>query len=154
MTFSVLWPPKRVEYAGNDDSCVVRIDDGRHRVLLTGDIEMNAERRLVSMGREALAADLLQIPHHGSKTSSTGPFIRAVNPRYALASTGRYNPWRLPSAAVIARYRKGGHKWVDTVQSGQVSVRFFNESLQVRRYREQLSPFWYHQWFGVKRDSE
>lgn len=154
LTFSVLWPPKRVARAGNDDSCVVRIDDGIHSVLLTGDIEMKTERRLVSALREGLSADLLQIPHHGSKTSSTAPFLRAVNPRYALASTGRYNPWRLPSAAVIDRYRKGGHHWADTAQSGQISVRFFNESWQVRRYREQLSPFWYHQWFGVKRDSE
>ncbi|WP_350338133.1 ComEC family protein [Symbiopectobacterium purcellii] len=154
LTFTVLWPPIRVAHAGNDDSCVVRIDDGRHRVLLTGDIEMKTERRLESALRDQLTADLLQIPHHGSKTSSSAPFLRAVNPRYALASTGRYNPWRLPSAAVIARYRNAGHHWVDTAQSGQVSVRFFNEHLLVLPYRERLSPFWYHQWFGVKRDSE
>lgn len=124
LTFTVLWPPKRVAYAGNDDSCVVRIDDGRHRVLLTGDIEIKAERRLESALRDELAANLLQIPHHGSKTSSTAPFLHAVNPQYALASTGRYNPWRLPSAEVIARYRQAEHHWVDTAQSGQVSVLF------------------------------
>ncbi|MGL9735468.1 MAG: hypothetical protein ACR5LF_06855 [Symbiopectobacterium sp.] len=158
-----MWPPKLVAHAGNDDSCVVRIDNGKYRVLLIGYIEIvlligyieiKAERRLESALRDELAADLSQISHHGSKNSSSSPFLRAVNPRYALASTGRYNPWRLPSAAIIARYRQAGHHWVDTAQLGQISVRFFNERWQVLPYRERLLPFWYHQRFGVKLDSE
>lgn len=154
LTLRVLWPPRRVDYAENDDSCVIQIDDGVRRILLTGDIVAASERQLTATQRAALSADLLQIPHHGSSTSSTLPFVRAVKPRYALASTGRYNPWRLPSAPVVRRYRRAGVHWVDTAQSGQVSVRFFSDKWEVLRYREQLSPRWYHQWFGVKRDNE
>lgn len=154
LTFTVLWPPQPVDYAENDDSCVVQIDDGTRRVLLTGDIEKAAERHLVATQRDALAADLLQIPHHGSQTSSTVSFLQAVNADYALASTGRYNPWRLPSNSVVKRYRQRGQRWVDTAHAGQVSVRFFGDKWTVCRYREQLSPRWYHQWFGVRRDNE
>lgn len=154
LTFTALWPPRRVERAENNDSCVLRIDDGKHRVLLTGDIEAKAELQLVVEQREALAAELLQIPHHGSKTSSSPPFLRAVNPRQAISSSSRYNAWRLPSAAVVRRYRQHGYPWSDTARSGQISARFFNDRWEIRRFREQISPRWYHQWFGVQRDSE
>ncbi|KAA9001128.1 ComEC family protein [Affinibrenneria salicis] len=153
LTFEVLWPPRRRAVAGNNDSCVIRIDDGRWRVLLTGDLEKQAELALVTSQRQALPADLLQIPHHGSNSSSTPPFIRAVNPRLAIASAARYNAWRLPSRKVILRYRQQGTRWHDTAVSGQLSVHFFSDSWQINGFREQLKPRWYHQWFGVREDN-
>lgn len=147
--FEVLWPPASVASAGNNDSCVLRIDDGRFRVLLTGDIEAPAERALLRLDRPALRAEVLQVPHHGSKTSSTAPFLRAVRPQVALASAGRYSPWRLPAEAVVQRYRRLGIRWRDTAVSGQLSVHFYARSFEVLAYRGQISRRWYHQWFGV-----
>ncbi|MEE3649571.1 MULTISPECIES: ComEC family protein [unclassified Brenneria] len=154
LRFTVLWPVSQVERAENNDSCVVRIDDGKHRVLLTGDIETETERQLVKWQRNALAADLLQIPHHGSGSSSSPPFIRAVDAQRIISSSARYNPWRLPSTKIVARYRQYGYEWLDTAMSGQLSVRFFNDSWHLLRFREQISPRWYHRWFGVKRYNE
>ncbi|MEC5320284.1 ComEC family protein [Brenneria populi subsp. brevivirga] len=154
LRFSVLWPQSPALDAGNNDSCVVRIDDGRYRVLLTGDIELAAEQQLVRWQREALAADLLQIPHHGSRTSSSPPFIRAVGAARVWSSNSRYNPWRLPAATVVARYRRQGYAWRGTAASGQLSARFFNDYWRIVGFREQISPRWYHRWFGVKPDNE
>lgn len=147
--FEVLWPPEPVDSAGNNDSCVLRIDDGQFRVLLTGDIEAQTERALLRLDRRALRADVLQVPHHGSKTSSTAAFLRAVRPQVALASAGRYSPWRLSAEAVVKRYRRLGIRWQDTAVSGQLSVRFYPRGFDVFAYRGQISRRWYHQWFGV-----
>lgn len=154
LQFSVLWPPALVKKAGNNDSCVVRIDDGRFSVLLTGDIEGPAERALLAASRAELRADILQVPHHGSKTSSSRSFLKAVAPKAALASAARFSPWRLPAPAVMARYRQQGIAWHDTARSGQLSVRFFADGWVLNGYREQIMPRWYHQRFGVPADNE
>ncbi|TKI07493.1 ComEC family protein [Martelella alba] len=153
LRFEVLWPPKRVHRANNNHSCVIKIDDGRHRVLLTGDIEAQAERALVQTLGRKLQADILQVPHHGSKTSSTRPFLRAVRPRAALTSAARFSPWRLPAPAIKERYRKMGIEWHDTARSGQISVRFYADGWEIKGYRQQIMPRWYHQWFGVRSDN-
>ncbi|KEY57356.1 ComEC family protein [Serratia sp. DD3] len=153
LNFQVLWPPQRVEQAGNDDSCVVRVDDGKFSLLLTGDIERRAEQGLLRQ-RAKLPATLLQVPHHGSRTSSSPPFLRAVAPELAMASVARYNAWRLPAVKVIKDYRQNHIAWHDTAHSGQLSVFFFDNSWQIKGFREQINPRWYHQWFGVKSDNE
>jgi competence protein ComEC len=149
LQFSVLWPPKQVAKAGNNDSCVIRIDDGKHKVLLTGDIEAPAERALLRAERGLLRADILQVPHHGSKTSSTRPFLIAVRPRAALVSAARFSPWRLPAPKIRDRYRQENIDWHETAQSGQISVEFYDANFLIKGYRQQIMPRWYHQWFGV-----
>ncbi|WP_413734474.1 ComEC family protein [Sodalis sp. RH21] len=154
LQFSVLWPPAQVDKAGNDDSCVVKIDDGRFSVLLTGDIEGPSERALLKSSRRLLQADILQVPHHGSKTSSTRSFLTAVRPKAALASAARFSPWRLPAPTIMARYRQQGIPWHDTAHSGQVSIHFYDHNWVIKGYREQIMPRWYHQRFGVQADNE
>lgn len=102
---------------------MIRIDDGKYSLLLTGDAE-KAEAQLLRLRRDRLAATVLQVGHHGSRTSSTPPFLRAINPQAALASASRYNKWRLPARKVVARYRANGIIWRDTTRSGQLSVLF------------------------------
>lgn len=153
LNFQVLWPPQRKAQAGNDDSCVVRVDDGKFSLLLTGDIERRAEQALLKQ-RANLPSTLLQVPHHGSKTSSTPPFLRAVAPELALASASRYNVWRLPAGKIVKRYRENHISWRDTARSGQLSVLFYDNDWQVKGFREQLNPRWYHQRFGVEGDNE
>lgn len=153
LRFQVLWPPQQKKHANNDDSCVVRVDDGQYSILLTGDLEQRGEQGLLKQ-RSALPATILQIPHHGSKTSSSPAFLRAVAPKLAVASVSRYNAWRLPAEKIIKRYRESNIAWRDTAHSGQLSVLFFDNNWQIEGFREQLMPRWYHQWFGVEGDNE
>ena len=149
LNFEVLWPRTQVINAQNNDSCVIRIDDGQQSLLLTGDLETQGERLLVKNHRAKLASTLLQVPHHGSNTSSTGPFLRAVKPELAFASAARYNQWHLPAKKVIKRYQENSIIWRDTSVSGQLTVYFYSDSWQIKGYREQIMPRWYHQRFGV-----
>ncbi|GBU12835.1 hypothetical protein AwEntero_14360 [Enterobacterales bacterium] len=154
LNFSVLWPNKLADRPSNDDSCVVRIDDGKFSVLLTGDIEAAAERNLVSRYRQKLQSTLMQVPHHGSNTSSTGPFLRAVNPEMSIASASRFNKWHLPARKIVNRYRDANLAWRDTAHSGQLTARFYDDYWSINGLREQLFPRWYHRRFGVSDDNE
>lgn len=153
LTFTVHWPPQEQSVKGNNQSCVVKIDDGEQSVLLTGDIEAKAELAMVSHHWRYLRSTLIQVPHHGSNTSSSLPLVQRTDGKIALASAARYNAWRFPSTKVVKRYRKEGYFWLDTPQSGQISVTFSQHSWQIRRLRDQILPRWYHQWFGVPVDN-
>lgn len=153
LSFDALWPPPGQKEAGNNQSCVMKISDGKRQVLLTGDIEARAELDLIRLKREMLRANIVQVPHHGSNTSSTPPFLRAVRGEIALASAARYSAWRLPADKVIARYKNNHYHWYDTALEGQISIAFYQENWQVRGLRTQIMRRWYHQWFGVPRDS-
>ncbi|WP_342221099.1 ComEC family protein [Candidatus Fukatsuia endosymbiont of Tuberolachnus salignus] len=152
--FEVLWPHDLMQRGKNDDSCVVRINDGKHSILLTGDLEKSGEYQLVQELGNKLTSTILQVPHHGSQTSSTPPFLRAVKPELAFASVARYSPWRLPARKIVLRYRKNNIIWRDTSVSGQLSLFFFDDKWRISGYREQLMPRWYHQWFGVREHYE
>lgn len=154
LLFTVLWPPSTHDYAGNNQSCVLRVSDGTFSLLLTGDIEREAETLLAKYQRSHLAVNLLQVPHHGSRTSSIGPFLRASRPEVAMASASRFNRWRLPAQKIKQSYRENGVIWRDTARSGQLSAFFFNNYWAIKGLREQLMPRWYHQWFGVGDDNE
>ncbi|MDU7099683.1 MAG: DNA internalization-related competence protein ComEC/Rec2, partial [Enterobacter sp.] len=124
LTFTVHWPPENYPAQGNNHSCVVKVDDGEQSVLLTGDIEVQAEQAMLSHYWRHLRATLIQVPHHGSNTSSSLPLVQRVEGQIALDSAARYNAWHFPSAKVVRRYRKEGYIWHDTPHSGQISVTF------------------------------
>lgn len=153
LTFTVHWPPKEYQAQGNNHSCVVKIDDGEHSVLLTGDIEATAEQLMLSHRWQWLRSTLIQVPHHGSNTSSSLPLVQRVEGKVALASAARYNAWHFPSVKVVRRYKKEGYSWFDTPQSGQISVSFSPRGWQIHRLRDQILPRWYHQWFGAPVDN-
>lgn len=153
LTFSVHWPPENYPAQGNNRSCVVKVGDGEQSVLLTGDIEAQAEQAMLSHYWRYLTSTLIQVPHHGSNTSSSLSLVQRVEGQIALDSAARYNAWRFPSAKVVRRYRKEGYIWHDTPHSGQISVTFSQHHWQIRRLREQYLPVWYHQWFGAPVDN-
>lgn len=153
LDFTAYWPPAEHRAQGNNGSCVVMISDGRFRLLLTGDVEAPAELSMLRKQWGALQADIVQVPHHGSRTSSSAPLLRAISGKAALASVSRYNAWRLPSFKVTERYRKEGYTWYDTAHSGQITIRINSDKWQINGFREQIMPRWYHQWFGVTRDN-
>lgn len=149
LQFDALWPLNKLLSPKNNQSCVINISDGKYNILLTGDIEKEVEAQLVRVKKDQLKADVLQVPHHGSQTSSTLMFIQAVSPKIALVSAARYSPWRLPSDKVHHRYKKEAINWLTTSISGQVSIEFNQDNIDVFTYRRDILPRWYHQWFGV-----
>jgi competence protein ComEC len=100
----VLWPPPVMEGADNDASLVARFAVGGARVLIAGDLEASGERSVLARGASP-RAEVLQLPHHGSRTSSTQPFLAAVGPVIALAATGTRPRFAYPDPLVVRRVR-------------------------------------------------
>ncbi|MFC0172743.1 DNA internalization-related competence protein ComEC/Rec2 [Vibrio comitans] len=142
LKFEIVWPPKRVSRAYNPHSCVLRISNGAHSVLLTGDIDAIAEYQLV----DAIAqSDVIIVPHHGSNTSSTLALVDKVDAKIAIASVTKQGRWSLPNQEVVNRYRQSGARWLDTGSDGQVSVRFLSDELKVMTLRNPQTAAWYRQ---------
>jgi competence protein ComEC len=110
-------------YDGNDNSIVLRVEYGRGAAVLAGDIEADAEGRLVAAHRSLLHAQVLKVPHHGSKTSSTEGLLQAVTPRLALISCGLENRFGFPAPSVLGRYAAHGITVARTDLVGAVGVR-------------------------------
>lgn len=102
-------PPTALPPRPNARSCVLRVQDAHGRsLLLAGDIEAAEEAQLVATQAAALRSDVLLVPHHGSRTSSTPAFIDAVAPQVAVVQAGHLNRHGHPHAAVLARYTERG----------------------------------------------
>ena len=106
----------------NDDSLVMKLTYGEIDVLFTGDIGKDAEARIVASGQD-LRSEVLKVPHHGSGTSSSAPFIDAVQPLCAIFSLGEDNPYQLPHEDVVARYQSRGCLQLRTDQAAAITVR-------------------------------
>ena len=133
-------------------SCVLRISNGRHTALLVGDIEQPQEARLVAQGAplkagpgmvSALRADVLLVPHHGSKTSSSAAFLDAVQPTWALVQAGYRNRYGHPADAVAGRYRERGIQLIDSPRCG--AARWSSaEAGRMTCQREVAQRYWNH----------
>lgn len=126
--FTILHPT-RAEYDDprmktNDRSCVLRIDGAGGSALLAGDIEAISEARLLRRAPGWLRADLLVVPHHGSRTSSSLAFVRAVAPSLAIVASGYRNRFGHPKPDIVARYTGRGVEVVRTDRAGAVTVTF------------------------------
>lgn len=134
----VLWPrPAQGPpvTSGNDDSIVLRLVYGSISIMLAGDIERNAEDSLVAAGVN-LKADVLKVPHHGSRTSSTEAFVDAVNPGYAVISVGERSRFGHPHASVVERYKARGAKLLQTGRDGMVTVETEGTALSIASFRK------------------
>ncbi|HVT44204.1 MAG TPA: DNA internalization-related competence protein ComEC/Rec2 [Thermoanaerobaculia bacterium] len=117
----------------NNGSVVLRVELGGRRVLLTGDIEKDAERDLAEDEAGRISADVLKIAHHGSKSSSTAPFLDAVGPRMALISSGPRNLFGHPSPEVIDRLEQRLRVIGRTDTGGSIRVEFRGQALHLTR---------------------
>lgn len=146
--FEVLHPPPHFPYLRNDSSCVLRVQAGAAVALLPGDISTLIEDRLRRDAGERLRADLLLVPHHGSRTSSSEDLLQAVAPDLALIGVGHRNRFELPRADVIARYTERDIALLDTATSGAIRIRLGPQAIQsaaeadIERWRPRLRPFW------------
>lgn len=122
----IVWPDVHqialIENA-NDASITFRLRYLDHTILLPGDIEVFGEAEILASGRD-IAADVLKMPHHGSRTSSSTGFLLAVNPKLAIASAGRNNRFGHPHADVLDRYEKLNISVRKTAEEGTISLEF------------------------------
>jgi len=131
---------------GNDGSCVVRVSDAFHQVLIPGDIEKRAESTMINEGVK-LQSEVLIAPHHGSRTSSTQAFITSVSPELVLFPSGFNNRYGFPKIDVVERYQLKGSEVLTSGTLGQISVHFKHKQRQIKSYRTDLAPFWYNRLF-------
>ena len=129
---------------GNNASCVLMIRVGEHRLLLTGDIEQPVEEQLLRDGVIG-PVDALIVPHHGSRTSSSLPFVRALRPKLAIVSAGFGNRWGLPKPEVVDRWKDSGAEVLITSTSGAVGLRLCKDSgiVSVTRHRQTQRRIWH-----------
>ena len=122
---AALWPrDPQGACDDNDRSVVVAIEFAGRRVLLGGDIEARAEAALVgAVGASGLDADVLNAPHHGSRTSSSASYVAATSPQVVVASAGQGNRYGFPRIETRDRYLAIGARFLTTAADGAVHVR-------------------------------
>jgi competence protein ComEC len=107
----------------NNQSCVLLIDYRGSNILLPGDIEIAAEKRLLN--KQLLKpVDVVIAPHHGSNTSSSWGFIKAIKPRFSLFSVGYLNRYKFPRNRVVNRYQLHGASLLNTAEVGAIECRW------------------------------
>ena len=145
--FSILHPT-RDSYAietirTNDRGCVLKVESAGGSVLIAADIEKRSEAELLRRDRANLRSDVLLVPHHGSKTSSTAEFIAAVAPKLAIFAVGYRNRFRHPHPDVVARYFDFGSLMLRSDESGAITVKFLRTGWVVEKEREKGKRYWH-----------
>jgi len=130
---NVFWPPAGGEKSTNNNSVVLRIQYGERSILLTGDIEQATERALIA-SQQQLHADVIKVPHHGSKTSSTEAFVAATNPPFAIISVGRTSRFGHPHKEVVERWQSSGATVLTTGKSGTITVTTNGHDLIIKEF--------------------
>lgn len=131
----VLWPEDttKTAEASNDDSLVLRLDYRRNSFLLPGDIQQGVEREMV-LRDDPLDVDFLKVPHHGSRTSTTGEFAAACTASAAAISVGEFNPFGHPHRELLERLNAPGLRLLRTDRDGAVTAVSDGTTLRVRTY--------------------
>ncbi len=140
--FQVISPFELLPYLGNNSSCVLKISSKNGSILLTGDIEEPVEYRLINHMKQEIKSDVLLVPHHGSRTSSGVDFIKAVNPRYAVNSSGFANQFNHPHPLIKQRYTDLGMAFYDTQQSGAITLSFLDDKIDIETQQNNSQHFW------------
>src|SRR6266513_2983448 len=125
----------------NNQSCVLRVASSGGSMLLTGDIERLAESQIIQTSKFP-GTDVLLVPHHGSRTSSSAEFIQAVAPRWAVVPVGYRNRFGHPSREVLERYRAAGAEVLRTDLDGAVLVRLAAAGIEVQTERRRRARYW------------
>jgi competence protein ComEC len=143
--FEVLHPQVADYDAGNKSnamSCVLRIGNRAHSALLAGDIEQPQEAALVEAGAK-LKSDVLLVPHHGSKTSSSAAFLDAVQPQIALVQAGYRNRFGHPVTSVMDRYTERKITVIDSAHCGAATWQSSHPQ-EIKCQRAEALRYWHH----------
>ncbi|WP_133648354.1 DNA internalization-related competence protein ComEC/Rec2 [Paraburkholderia flava] len=147
--FAMLWPdPGPLHGKANDQCCVLRVSipvpNGTPALaaLLAADIEAPVERTLRERDPAALRAPVLLVPHHGSHTSSTEPFLDSVGPLVAVFQVGYRNRFHHPHPGVFARYEARHIELARSDDDGAVTIEAAGTTLSLDRYRDTQRRYW------------
>ena len=142
--FRILHPAQRGQWEGNNASCVLTVQVGEHKLLISGDIEAPAERRMVA-GRVLHPVNLVVVPHHGSRTSSSAEFVRSLRPEIAIVAAGHQNRWGFPKPDVVARWESAGARVLTTAQAGGIGGQYCagSEAGALTLDRRQSRRYWH-----------
>ena len=146
--FETLHPARenyaREKFRSNDRGCVLRISAGGTNLLLAADVEQKSERDMLATVAGKLRAQVLLVPHHGSRTSSSVEFVSAVNPDIALVAAGYRNRFGHPKDDVLDRYRAIGSRIYRTDFDGALLVEVSRDGVvSVERYRAVYRRYWH-----------
>lgn len=141
--FSFLHPEAENSRAGNNQSCVLKIQGRYGSGLLSGDIERETEQQLLTKSTDKISdIDVLLVPHHGSRTSSTAAFINRVNPALAVVSAAYLNRFGHPHSMVVKRYSGRSIPFLNTADSGWINIRVAAEGIRATPYRAVFQRYW------------
>lgn len=135
----ILYPPADVHRIArnekwrdvNNNSLVVKVSFGCTSFLFPGDITARAEREVVSLQGNMLKSTVLLAPHHGSKSSSSNPFLDKTEPEYVVISAGWNNRFGFPNPTVLERYRRRGYRILNTATHGAISMVTDGEAIRI-----------------------
>lgn len=144
--FEMLTPTALPDSSDNDKSCVLRVVSGSHAMLITGDLSEQGEAQLIQQHGDKLLSEILVLGHHGSKSSSSTAFLRAVEPRLAIASSGYANAYKHPSIEVRKRLAALNIPLARTDLQGGLMIEFHENDFQAtklvtQKYWWQKKPF-------------
>ena len=140
VSFSILHPGADFYQRGNESSCVLKVETANRTLVATGDIESHAELLLARDSR--VQADVVVVPHHGSATSSSAEFVRAVAPSIAIVSAAFNNRWGFPKPEVRERWQRAGATVLVTGDHGAIQVTLGGERLGIRAQRAGRKRYW------------
>ena len=144
--FTVLSPNNIVPRAENPDSCTLLLTDGKYNILLTGDADLSVEYKILP---KLDKIHVLQVGHHGSKTSTGEAFVRHTQPDIALISSSRWNPWHFPHQTVVDRLTRHHAQLYNTAEAGQIRLLVEENDIKIQTARAEFSP-WYRRLIGLK----
>ena len=144
--FEFLHPDEHAYSRRNNHACVLLVSATGGRLLITSDIEDEIEKALIKTYGRRLSAEVMLVPHHGSKTSSSQAFIDAVRPSVALIPAGYRNRYHHPKAEVVERYRNSGASTYQSGHLGAVNLSFSaaRGAEVVDEYRRSHRKYWNH----------
>ena len=123
---------------------MLRIESADGSALLTGDIEAAAETELLQRDFHTLESDVLVVPHHGSRTSSTSAFVAAVSPRIAIIAAGYRNRFGHPRSEILVRYLRAGAERPRTDLQGAITVALgTGKPLTAEAERDRHRRYWF-----------
>ena len=133
VNLDILWPDSKnkiSENAINNNSLVFKLKYKKYSILFTGDIEEIAEKAILERYRNMLQSTILKVAHHGSKTSTTAEFLKAVKPRYALIGVGKNNKFGHPSENTIKKLKEMKVKIFRTDELGEITIKM-NKNINI-----------------------
>ncbi len=142
--FEILNPDQGSNFKSNNASCVLKVSNQNYSVLLTGDIERKAEKYLIKNHASRLLSNVMLAPHHGSKTSSTSAFIRAVSPQTVVISSGFKNRFHHPATITTERYKNNHINIINTSCAGQIDIKL-DDKITIDQYRKKHQRFYMRQ---------